>query len=161
MLLVQQLVAFQGNLGDTGQSSLVWPAVLPSTAAPAPDRDPSGLGPSSGLDHPSHCREHPPPRDEPAPAPCTSWMTPSKPEDTAAARASLLKSGAPPMYSGSFRLRTVCGTWGEVPREGREGREGAAGAAHGAETRTLGPRSTPPPLHWPTPSPASVSGTQS
>lgn len=53
------------------------------------------MGPSPRLHHPYHCRQ-PPAGMGPTPAPGTSWMTPSKPEDTAAARASLLKSGTPP-----------------------------------------------------------------
>lgn len=41
----------------------------------------------------------------------TFWMVPLKPSLSAAALASRLKSGAPPTYRDSFRLRAVCWFW--------------------------------------------------
>lgn len=81
----------------------VLPAGFLTRRPPSQDRGPLWTGPL--LEAPRALPPH------------TSWMAPSKPEDTAAARASLLKSGAPPTYRGSFRLRMVCGTW----RGAREG----------------------------------------
>ena len=77
----QQLAAVQGDLRDGQQEAL---SSLPGQPPPPEERSPSGMGPPSRLYQGT------------APAPPTSWMAPSKPEGTAAARASLLKSGAPP-----------------------------------------------------------------
>lgn len=68
----------------------------PPPAPRAPGSAAGGLsGRPGGRQNESHCPARRPRRGG-GPAPLTSWTAPSKPAATAAARASLLKSGAPP-----------------------------------------------------------------